>query len=51
MMPLALDSGNCELRTHATVFRIETNEQGRATEVLYYDAEGNEQSQRTKAVV
>ena len=51
MMPLALDSGNCELRTHATVFRIETNELGRATEVLYYDAEGNEQSQRTKAVV
>jgi len=51
MMPLALDSGNCELRTHATVFRIETNEQGRATEVLYYDAEGNEQSQRTRAVV
>jgi len=51
MMPLALDSGNCELRTHATVFRIETNEQGRASEVLYYDAEGNEQSQRTKAVV
>lgn len=51
MMPLALDSGTCELRTHATVFRIETNEQGRATEVLYYDVEGNEQSQRTKAVV
>ncbi len=51
MMPLALGSGNCELRTHATVFRIETNEQGRATEVLYYDAEGNEQSQRTRAVV
>lgn len=51
MIPLALASGNCELRTHATVFRIETNEQGRASEVLYYDAEGNEQSQRTKAVV
>lgn len=51
MMPLALDSGNCELRTHATVFRIETNEQGRASEVLYYDAEGNEHSQRTRAVV
>lgn len=51
MMPLALDSGNCELRTFSTVFRIETNEEGRATEVLYYDRDGNEQAQRTKAVV
>lgn len=51
MMPIALESGNCELRTYSTVHRIETNEEGRATEVLYFDREGNEQAQRTKAVV
>lgn len=51
MIPLALETGNCELRTYSTVYRIETNEEGRATEVLYYDADGNEQGQRTKAVV
>ncbi len=51
MIPLALESGNCELRTFSTVYRIETNAEGRATEVLYYDADGNEQGQRTKAVV
>lgn len=51
MIPQALESGNCELRTFATVHRIETNDEGRATEVLYYDADGNEHGQRTKAVV
>ncbi len=51
MMPIALESGNCELRTYSTVHRIETNEEGRATEVLYFDRDGNEQAQRTKAVV
>ncbi|MCY4358190.1 MAG: GMC family oxidoreductase [Gammaproteobacteria bacterium] len=51
MIPEALQSGRCELRTFSTVYRIETNEQGRASEVLYYDAEGNSQGQRAKAVV
>lgn len=51
MIPLALESGNCELRTYSTVFRIETDDSGRATEVLYFDREGNQQGQRTRAVV
>jgi len=51
MIPLAEASGNCEIRAESAVFRIETNAEGRATEVLYYDPEGNEQGQRTKAVV
>lgn len=51
MIPLAEASGNCEIRPHSTVFRIETNAEGRATEVLYYDKDGKEQGQRTRAVV
>ncbi len=51
MIPLAAASGNCEIRAECAAFRIETGPDGRATEVLYYDADGNEQGQRTKAVV
>jgi len=51
MIPLAEASGNCEIRAECTVFRIETGADGRATEVLYFDADGKEQGQRTKAVV
>ncbi|MEZ5491924.1 MAG: GMC family oxidoreductase [Gammaproteobacteria bacterium] len=51
MIPLALASGNCELRTGCTVNRVETNEAGRATEVVYWDADGVEHSQRGKAIV
>ncbi len=51
MIPLALASGNCELRTLCTVSRINTDEQGRANEVVYWDADGTEQAQRARAVV
>ena len=51
MIPLAMASGNCELRTGCTVSRVNTNDTGRANEVIYWDAEGNEQAQLTKAVV
>ena len=51
MIPLALASGRCELRTGCTVARVETNERGRASEVVYWEADGTVQSQRTKAVV
>lgn len=51
MIPLAEASGNCEIRAECAAFRIETGADGRATEVLYYDADGKEQGQRTKAVV
>ena len=50
-IPVALASGNCELRTHFTVHRVDTNDQGRATEVVYWDVDGVEQAQRAKAVV
>ncbi len=51
MIPLAEASGNCEVRPESTVFRIVKNANGRVSEVLYYDKDGNEQGQKTKAVV
>lgn len=51
MIPLALASGNCELRTGCTVNRVETNDAGKATEVVYWEADGVEKSQRGKAIV
>lgn len=51
MIPAALESGNLELRTGCTVSRVETDDAGRASEVVYWEADGTEQSQRTRAVV
>jgi choline dehydrogenase-like flavoprotein len=51
MIPLALASGNCELRTGCTVAKVNTDEGGRANEVVYWEADGTVQAQRTKAVV
>jgi choline dehydrogenase-like flavoprotein len=51
MIPLALASGRCEIRAECAVFRLETGSDGRISEVLYYDPDGREQSQKAKAVV
>jgi len=51
MIPLAEASGRCEIRAECAAFRIDTDANSRATEVLYYDPDGNEQSQKAKAVV
>jgi choline dehydrogenase-like flavoprotein len=51
MIPLALASGNCELRTGCTVSRVNTNDQGRVTEVVYWDDQGTEHAQKANAVV
>ena len=51
MIPLAEASGNCEIRAESAVFRIETDQRGHASEVLYYDAHGNERAQRARAVI
>ena len=51
MIPLAEASGNCEIRDRSAVFRIETDDKGRASEVRYYDKDGNEQAQKAKAVI
>jgi choline dehydrogenase-like flavoprotein len=51
MIPVAQATGKCEIRAHSTVFRIVTNRAGRVSEVLYYDADGRERSQRARAFV
>lgn len=51
MMPIALASGNCELRTGCTVHRIDTDEAGKASEVVYWDEDGLEHAQKARAVV
>ena len=51
MIPLAEATGHCEIRPLSTVFRIETNEKGLASEVVYRDAKGAMQSQKAKAVI
>ena len=51
MIPLAEASGNCEIRPDSTVVRIDTNDQGRAQQVVYLDTVGVEHAQKAKAVV
>jgi len=51
MIPLAEASGNCEIRAECAAFRIETDAAGKASEVLYFDPDGNERGQKTRAVV
>jgi choline dehydrogenase-like flavoprotein len=51
MIPKAIATGRCEIRTDATAFRVETDARGRASGVLYRDREGNERRQTARAVV
>ncbi len=51
MIPLALASGNCEIRAESAVFRIGTNRTGKVDKVFYYDAEKNERAQKARAVI
>lgn len=50
MIPDAIASANCEIRAECAVYRIGTND-GRADEVFYYDPEGNQRSQKARAVI
>jgi len=51
VIPEAEATGRCEVRTESYVFRIETDRQGRATGVSYYDRDRKEHFQRARAVV
>ncbi len=51
MIPQAEASGHCEIRPESTVFRLETDEAGRVTEVVYFDRDGTRQAQQARAVV
>ena len=51
MIPEALATGRCELRTGSYVRKIETNDAGRVTGVIYFDKDKREVVQKAKAVV
>lgn len=50
MIPEALASGRCELRTECKVARLETDDRGRVSGVVYFDGQRREQRQRARAV-
>jgi choline dehydrogenase-like flavoprotein len=51
MIPAAIKTGNCEVRTNSYVREISTDAGGRVTGVTYFDANKREVFQRAKAVV
>lgn len=51
VIPEAEATGRCEVRHNSYVARIDTNKQGRATGVMYFDRDRREHVQRARAVV
>lgn len=51
MIPEAERTGRCEIRAESTVFRVETDARGRASEVRYFDRDGTEHAQVARAVI
>jgi choline dehydrogenase-like flavoprotein len=51
VIPVAQQTGRCEIRTQSYVYRVETSEQGRATGVAYFDARRQAQFQKARAVI
>jgi choline dehydrogenase-like flavoprotein len=51
MIPEAEETGRCEVRPESYVFRVETNKNGRATGVTYFDREKREHFQKANAVI
>ena len=51
VIPEAEATGRCEVRSESYVFRIDTNAQGRATGVAFFDGDRRERLQRARAVV
>ena len=51
VIPVALATGNCDLRTECMVKEILTDDQGRARGVSYFDANGHLQQQLSDIVV
>ncbi|HEX2228667.1 MAG TPA: GMC family oxidoreductase, partial [Candidatus Binatia bacterium] len=50
-IPVALETGNFDLKTNCKVFRIDSDHNGNATAVRYFDAVGCEQRQRARVVI
>jgi choline dehydrogenase-like flavoprotein len=51
VIPIAEQTGRCEVRPNSYVRKVETDTKGRVTGVVYYDAEKREQRQKARAVV
>jgi choline dehydrogenase-like flavoprotein len=51
MLPIAEQTGRCEIRTHSYVREISVDSKGRVTGAVYFDAQKNEIFQKAKAVV
>ncbi len=51
MIPLAEATGRCEIRPESVVIRIETDDAGKASRVVYLDASGTERAQAARAVI
>ena len=51
VIPTALSTGNCELRTECMAKEILTDDRGRARGIAYYDAKGHLQEQLSDIVV
>lgn len=51
VLPIAEATGRCEVRAESYVHRVETDAAGRATGVVYFDADRVEQFQPARAVV
>ena len=51
VIPMAERTGRCEIRPHSYVRKIETDNSGHATGVVYFDREKKEIFQKAKAVV
>ena len=49
-IPAAEDTGNFELRAQCHVSKIEHDDSGKVNGVVYFDADGNEQRQKARAV-
>ena len=51
VIPVAQQTGLCEIRTESYAYRVEVNDHGRATGVTYFDSHGTPQFQRARAVI
>src|SRR5437870_1003578 len=51
VIPMAEDTGHCEIRSGAYVRQISVDRQGRVNGMVYFDGQRQEQMQRAKAVV
>ncbi|MEP6619989.1 MAG: GMC family oxidoreductase [bacterium] len=51
VIPKAIATGKCEIRTECTVFRVDTDAKGRTTGVAYWDRDGKERRQKARATI